>query len=298
MSLRVLYFFAILSLCSQIACKSKEEWKSRTIYQLLTDRFSKTDGSTQSCQDFSNYCGGTFQGIINHLDYIQGMGFDAIWISPVVKNAPGRYHGYHAVDFYAINPEFGTEDDLKNLTQELHKRGMWLMVDIVANHVANDYPQQDIKPFNQDSNYHSPCDVVQSDYNPKNWDHLFNCRLAGLPDLNSEDQSTRQQLMDWIKWLVQTFDVDGLRIDTVQFMPEDFWRSFAQSAGVFQIGEVDDGNVETLAKFQGSLDSVLNYPMFYTLRDVFQSSQSLHKLSDRVNEEKNWHMSRLLSQSN
>lgn len=61
---------------------SAQQWASRTIYQLLTDRFDRGDGSTNGCGDISNYCGGTFQGIIQHLDYIQGMGFDAIWISP------------------------------------------------------------------------------------------------------------------------------------------------------------------------------------------------------------------------
>jgi len=61
-----------------------EQWKGRTIYQLLTDRFAKNDGSGGNCQNLGNYCGGGYRGIINNLDYIQGMGFDAIWISPIV----------------------------------------------------------------------------------------------------------------------------------------------------------------------------------------------------------------------
>ncbi len=60
----------------------------------MTDRYSKTNGDTSSCSSLSNYCGGTFKGIENNLDYIKGMGFDAIWISPVVDNIANGYHGY------------------------------------------------------------------------------------------------------------------------------------------------------------------------------------------------------------
>ena len=66
-----------------VAAHTAEEWKSRAIYQILTDRYAKTDGSTTKCTALNVYCGGTFKGVTNNLDYIQGMGFDAIWISPI-----------------------------------------------------------------------------------------------------------------------------------------------------------------------------------------------------------------------
>ena len=90
-----------------------EEWKTRTVYQVLTDRFARSHGqSIQVCTDLHQYCGGTFKGLEQNLDYIQNMGFDAIWISPVAQNSAGGYHGYWATDFSKINPEFGTEQDL------------------------------------------------------------------------------------------------------------------------------------------------------------------------------------------
>ncbi|THU85366.1 hypothetical protein K435DRAFT_970758 [Dendrothele bispora CBS 962.96] len=71
-------------------CASSDEWKSRSIYQILTDRFALADGSSPSCDTSERkYRGGTFSGIVNKLDYIQNMGFDAIWISPVVQNVEG-----------------------------------------------------------------------------------------------------------------------------------------------------------------------------------------------------------------
>lgn len=129
-------FLLILGFATLILAHTPNEWRSRTIYQLLTDRFARTNGDTSPCSNLGNYCGGTFQGIINHLDYIKGMGFDAIWISPVVQNTPGGYHGYWAQNFFAISPEFGGADGLKALVNACHAKDIWVMVDVVANHVG------------------------------------------------------------------------------------------------------------------------------------------------------------------
>ena len=89
------YMMLSISLMIEIAISATaSQWKSRNIYQLLVDRFAKNSDSSNGCGDLSNYCGGTFEGIINHLDYIQELGFDAIWISPVVSNTDKGYHGY------------------------------------------------------------------------------------------------------------------------------------------------------------------------------------------------------------
>ena len=80
----------------------------------------------------------------NNLSYIAGMGFDAIWISPVVDNIPDGYHGYWARNWNEINAYFGSSDDLKELVDAAHALGIWVMVDVVGNHVApigTDYSQ-------------------------------------------------------------------------------------------------------------------------------------------------------------
>ena len=116
----IISILLFILLSTYITSKTKEEWKTRSIYQILTDRFARTK-DTGSCT-LNQYCGGNYQGIINHLDYIQGMGFNAIWISPIVENYPGSYHGYHLTNLYNLNPYFGTEDDFKNLITQCHKR--------------------------------------------------------------------------------------------------------------------------------------------------------------------------------
>ena len=155
-------------------------WKKRAIYQVLTDRFAKSSGANDgACGNLSDYCGGTFKGLEENLDYIAGMGFDAIWISPVVDNLDGGYHGYWARDWFKINDRFGSEDDLKSLVKACHDKDIYVMVDVVANHVAPvDMDFSQINPFNSADHYHNKCDINWSDQNSVEY-----CRLANLPDL-------------------------------------------------------------------------------------------------------------------
>jgi alpha-amylase len=165
-------------------------WKQRTVYQLLTDRYARTDGDTSNCDDLHHYCGGTFKGIENHLDYIQGMGFDAIWISPVPENTDGDYHGYAAKNWEKINDHFGTEDELKSLVDTAHSKGIAVMVDVVANHsgcVPGNTDFSGIYPLNKSEHYHSECYI--NNWNDQN--EVENCRLACLPDLNQQNPYVR-----------------------------------------------------------------------------------------------------------
>lgn len=108
----------------------------------------------------------------DNLDYIQGMGFDAIWISPVVKNTPDGYHGYWAKDLYSVNEQFGSAEDLKALVQACHARDIWVMVDVVANHFGpqangnDDFSQ--FTPFNKPEHYHPYCVISQQDWDSMN----------------------------------------------------------------------------------------------------------------------------------
>ena len=135
-------------------------WKGKAVYQVLTDRFSAT-----GCGNgMSDYCGGSWKGTMSHLDYIKGLGFDAIWISPVIDNLDKGYHGYWGRNWEKVNDHFGSQDDLKALVDAAHSKGISVMVDVVANHVApvgNDFSQ--IYPMNRQEHYHNNCDINWSD---------------------------------------------------------------------------------------------------------------------------------------
>ncbi|KAH3766637.1 acidstable alpha-amylase [Pelomyxa schiedti] len=280
--LAVVVVAGLVGLCQ---CGSASDWKDRTIYQLLTDRFATADGSSPSCS-LSSYCGGKWDGITDHLSYIKGMGFDAIWITPVVKNTDGGYHGYWTQDFYSVNPYFGSEADLTTLVKACHNNNMWVMFDVVGNHVGNvGYDYSSINPFSTSTYYHdcsgcpSSCNI--EDYSNQN--QVEHCRLAGLPDLDQSNSYVNSTLNSWIKNLVSTYGADGIRIDTVPEVSKSFWTGFQESAGVFGIGEVYDGRVDYVAGYQGYVDSVLSYPMFFTLRGVFQSKNSMYNIESELN---------------
>lgn len=227
---RYLTLLALFCTTSQVLAHTKEEWKSRTIYQLLTDRFWRTDGSTQGCPDIHKYCGGTWKGIEDQLDYIKGMGFDAIWISPMPENYGDDYHGYGALNWYNPNPHFGDANSLKSMINTAHSKGIWVMLDVVANHVAYiDMDFQKVNPFNDPSHYHTKCQI--NNWNDQN--EVEYCRLSNLPDLNQDNQFVRDTLKKWVKDTVSEYGFDGIRVDTVPHVKIPFWQEYRQEAGVF-----------------------------------------------------------------
>ena len=279
---------ALLASLTAVSALTAAEWRPLTIYQVITDRFARTDGSTTApCNTTAKlYCDGTYQGLINHLDYIQGMGFDAIWISPPVKNTEATtvngqaYHSYWQQDLYDVNMHFGTSDDLLAVSDALHARGMYFMVDVVANHFAwpgppNTTDYSEFIPLNSKRYFHDYCTVSDADYMARN-QQVELCWLGDdnleLVDVNTTEPIVRDYLYNWINTFVKTYKIDGLRVDTVKHVEHDFWTGFQNAAGVFATGEVLDGLIPYVCSYQGPLDSLLNYPLWFPLRAAFKES--------------------------
>ena len=213
------------------------------------------------------------------------MGFDAIWISPIPENYGDDYHGYGALDWYKVNPYFGTADDLKSLIKAMHKKDMWMMLDVVANHVAYiDLDFEKVNPFNKAEYYHEKCQI-------NNWEdenEVEYCRLANLPDLNQDHPFVRKELIKWVKWVIKEFDIDGLRIDTVPEVKRAFWKEYTDAAGCYAVGEIFNSNTQYLNSYQGPVPAVLNYHSFFVTRDLFMKPDtSMYNLRDMVNEDTN-----------
>jgi alpha-amylase len=165
--------FFLYFLISFIYCKNASEWRSRSIYQMLTDRFSPTNFSYTRCveQPMSEnasrtYCGGTYKGAIDQLDYITQMGFNALWISPIPSNVDIEtidgvgWDGYWQKYIYELNNHFGTEGDLIEFITEAHKRDIWIMLDVVANHVGPNFTNVYF-PFNKSEYFHQPLCFIE-----------------------------------------------------------------------------------------------------------------------------------------
>ncbi|RDW69853.1 hypothetical protein BP6252_08873 [Coleophoma cylindrospora] len=245
---------------------SSADWRSRAIYQVFTDRFARTDGSTTaSCSPgYEGYCGGSWKGIISKLDYIQDMGFTAVWISPVVQQVsdPTRaYTGYAATDIYALNSNFGTASDLTDLASALHDRGMYLMIDVVANHMAFDGTAEtvdysNLNPFNNQDYFHRLCWI-------DNYNNQTNLEDACLyPSFTREVTDLRSSA------------VDGLRVDTVKNVEKEFWSVFNTASGIYNLGEVSNGNVDYFCPYQDHLDGLIDYPTYYQATQFFANKSA------------------------
>ncbi|KAL4932676.1 alpha-amylase [Aspergillus undulatus] len=279
MRLSLLLFLAATALAA-----TPEEWRSQSIYFLLTDRFARTDNSTTAECDTSvrRYCGGSWQGIINQLDYIQGMGFTAIWITPVTTQVESSefgdaYHGYWQQDLYSLNEQLGTEDDLKALADALHDRGMYLMVDVVANHMgyvgaADSVDYSVFNPLDSQEYYHDPCDISNYDDQTQVEECWLSTSSVSLPDVDTTRDDVKSIFHDWIGNLVSNYSIDGLRVDTAKHVQKNFWRDFNDAAGVYAIGEVFQGNQDYTCPYQDVIDGVTNYPIYFPLLRAFQST--------------------------
>lgn len=278
-------------------------WRNRTIYQVLTDRFAIPKGLTVEPCDARHlnsglHCGGTWRGIYEHLDYIQDMNFDAIWISPIVANMPDwtsdgeGYPGYWQQSLYEINPSFGTEDDLNELITEIHNRGMLLMLDIVVNHMAvpGPFPSDGnldysiMHPFNDEKYYHKYC---PNKYDDQDMTNLQDCWLGGegtlLADLDSENLEVQTMLALWIKNQIWKYGVDGLRIDAAMNVPAEFFTNFMAEADVFATGETYTEYKELACPFSETIGSILNYPVYFKLAHSLQGSAgNFQELADMI----------------
>lgn len=268
-----------LGLIQRASALDAAGWRNQSIYQIITDRFATDNGSAPACDPAEAvYCGGTWKGITNNLDYVQNIGATAIWISPVIKNVEGNfagageaYHGFWAEDLYSINTHFGTEDDLKELADALHARGMYLMVDIAPNHVgltsvAGDY--SNYTPFNETEYFHDECDIV---WNVPESERL--CWLEGLPDLRTEDDGVRQVYAAWIKDLVANYSIDGIRIDTALEIEPEFWTDggVKEAADVFLLAEINHSSPLVLAPYQEYVDGYMDFSSWNWFTDAFQT---------------------------
>ncbi|OJJ55916.1 hypothetical protein ASPSYDRAFT_92119 [Aspergillus sydowii CBS 593.65] len=261
-------------------------WRSQSIYFLMTDRFARTDGSTSAPCELSQrtYCGGSWQGIINQLDYIQDMGFTAVWITPITEQIPETtafgtgFHGYWQKNIYNVESHLGTADDIKALSKALHDRGMYLMLDVVANHMAYAGPGGStdfsiFTPFNSASYFHSYCPINNYDDQWQSENCYLGDNIVSLTDLNTQNSEVRSIWYDWVKDIVSEYSIDGLRLDTVKHVEKDFWPGYVQAAGVYAVGEVLDGDPAYTCGYQASImDGVMNYPIYYPLREAFKSS--------------------------
>ena len=215
--------------------KKDFDWDEAVVYFMMTDRFfdgNKSNNTASGADTYGKnpglYHGGDFAGVTAKLDYLQDLGVNTIWITPIVENIKGvdvtdegskdvpynaAYHGYWASDFTKLNPTLGTTEEFETMISEAHKRGMRIMVDIVVNHAG----------YGTESTFADMLrDKSVSEGDIKSWQ-------SGLPDFATENADVRAKLVEWQTSWMKDYGVDYFRVDTVKHVDSTTWAALKNS---------------------------------------------------------------------
>jgi neopullulanase len=284
------------------------------IYLIMPDRFDDGDASNNfpgsGAYDRTSaraYHGGDLRGIQQQLPYLKDLGVTTIWITPIYQNddRAGRdYHGYGAIDLYAVEKHLGTLADYRALVKAAHQQGMKVLLDIVPNHVGPTNAWVDNAPtehwfhgsrekhlatgssFAAETDPHAP---------PLEWRNTVEGWFAGiLPDMGTDDPITAQYLRQNALWWAETGALDGFRIDTFPYVDRPFWRDFHfdvhRTYPRFRtVGEVFSTDPTVTSFFAGGrstegidtgLDTLFDFPLYSAIRNVVLRNESAKQLED------------------
>src|ERR1051325_2401797 len=295
------------------------------MYLIMIDRFADGDPSnndppqSRGLYDRSNkfyYHGGDLQGVIDHLPYLKELGITAIWLTPWYDNydrlneielkednPSTGFHGYNPQDFYGVEEHFGSLAKLRELVDAAHRSGIKIIQDQVMNHTGPYHPWVDDPPtptwFNGTKAKHLKNSFqTWVLHDPRAVESLRRETLDGwfldfLPDLNQHDPEVSRYLIQNTLWWIGVTGLDGIRMDTWQYVPNFFWRDWTAAVKrefpKFKVvGEVKDGDVVHTSFFQGGrvrfdgvdsgLDSLLDFPLFYPIRHAFAEGHALDEI--------------------
>jgi cyclomaltodextrinase / maltogenic alpha-amylase / neopullulanase len=247
---------------------AQPDWaREAIVYQIFPDRFYPGDGrSWHETHSLSDIYGGTLRGIIDKLDYVAGLGFNAIWLNPFFPDQ--THHGYHATDYFSVNPRLGTLDDLKELVSTAHERGIRLILDFVANHWGSAHETFQAALADRTSAYYHW-------YKWENWPHAYATffGVKDLPEINVQHPDVRAYLLNSVRYWLGEIGFDGLRLDYVLGPTHDFWtelRAVAKSVrpDVWIFGEAVETPVTQLS-YEGRFDGCLDFLLTQAIRRTF-----------------------------
>ena len=269
-------------------------WQSQSIYQIITDRFY--DGNTTNNNAEGTYApsnptgvhGGDFAGIQQKLDYIKALGATAIWISPIVLNTEGQFHGYSGWNFYGVAPHWGALSNLQALVQAAHARGLLVIDDIVVNHggdlvkgSGSGYPNYiypsgyTLSYVNGSKTYPTPFNLTTT--NPSltnlfhNYGNIGNYNdsnqvvlgwLDGLNDFRTEAPYVRSNMAAIYEYWIAQAGFDAFRVDSALEVDMGCWQSFCPAihsyaatngnTNFFMFAEADNGSDSVVSAYTGT----------------------------------------------
>ena len=288
------------------------------IYLIMTDRFADGDASNNKDVDRTNpraWHGGDFRGIQSKIPYLKELGVTAIWLTPWYDNSDDittcdkpwcpmtSYHGYGAIDYYSTENHFGTMQDLRALIDECHRNGIKVVQDQVANHIGFKHPWAKNPPLNDwfspfKQNTFNNSVLLSPNASASERDNLLKGWFDfSLPDLNQDEPEVAKYEIQNALWWIAATGIDGIRQDTIQYMPRKFIRDWSsailkQYPHFWMVGEVFEEDSAQTAFFQGGktgwddidtkLPSVFDFKLWRTSQQVFTGVKPMRALRDVI----------------
>jgi neopullulanase len=297
--------------------------RNDVIYLIMPDRFADGDGSnnqpngaavgTYDRRGTKTYHGGDLKGIQEHLPYLKDLGVTALWLTPLYENdnATSDYHGYGAVDEYALEDHFGTMKDYQALVAAAHQLGLKVLLDMVPNHVGPRHPWATSQPapgwlhgtteHHLDTDYHY--DPIADPHAVKaNYVSALEGWFANtLPDLAQENPLVAEYLLQNALWWAESGGLDGFRIDTFPYVPRAFWAYyhtglFSTYPHFFTVGEVYNFDPTVTSYWAGGqtgfdgidtrLTTPFDFPMNSAIRETVAHGASAKKIVDVLRQDR------------
>ena len=247
------------------------EWVIDAVfYQIFPDRFRHGSepwrGDPNQPAD-RTACGADLAGILDALPYLEDLGINALYLTPIFH--AGSYHKYDTIDYKAIDPAFGTNEQFGELVASLHDRGMRIVLDGVFNHCSDRHPFfLDVMARGKKSDnwdwFTIDGDAVRTD--PPNYVRWAG--VASMPEWNHRNPKVRAYLLDVVRYWIQAFDIDGWRLDTVEYLPPDFVREIREASKEVRSDAYVLGEVMSLGTpwFKlDAVDGVMHYKLWEAL---------------------------------
>ncbi len=278
------------------------QWAAnKVVYQIFPSRFAATQPVDKKLWYKApitpmDDLHGNLRGIIEHLDYIKDLGIDVVYLTPIFKS--NSCHKYDTIDYYQVDPSFGTTEDLKELVQKSHERGMKVVLDAVYNHTGREFfAFQDILEKGEKSKY---LDWYFIDELPPRgeWGEIPNFKCfgyyGGMPKLNLKNPEVEKYITDVACYWIKECDIDGWRLDVGDEISHFFWKNFRKAIKAVKKDMLIIGEIWHYAGdfLEGDeWDTVMNYPFYLNLIDlladekinVSQFVQNLGYLKGRLN---------------
>ena len=275
------------------------EWaQDAVIYNIFPDSFAsgKDEISLRPCvQDWNGLdihgkLGGTIRGITQNVEYLKKLGVTAIYINPIF--VAGEYHKYDLLDYFHVDPCFGTDEEFRELVEIYHKNGLRVLIDGVFNHCGwkffafEDVVQNGENSRYKDWFYRLTFPIVR----PEDWDTYPNYECFGyermMPKMNTSNKEVIQYFCDVAQHWIREYDIDGWRLDVASEVDDGFWRAFCRSVkdikgDALVIGEVWESAQHWL---EGDMfDSSMNYDFRKHCRRFFgEQSIDAYEFDGRV----------------